>query len=54
MENLAALILGIIDILIALGLLIWGIVCSIWYLIVLAIILFILPFVVWIISAMNG
>lgn len=46
MENLGALILGIIDILVALGLLIWGVVAGIWYLIVIAVVLFVAPFIV--------
>lgn len=50
MENLGALILGIIDILVALGLLIWGVVAGIWYLIVIAVVLFIAPFIVMAIS----
>ena len=51
MENLGALILGIIDILVALGLLIWGVVAGIWYLIVIAVVLFVAPFIVMAISA---
>ena len=51
MENLGALILGIIDILVALGLLIWGVVAGIWYLIVIAVVLFVTPFIVMAISA---
>ena len=54
MENLGALILGIVDLLIALALLIWGIVAGIWYLILIAVILFIAPFVVWVIAARFG
>lgn len=51
MENLGALILGIIDILVALGLLIWRVIAGIWYLIVIAVVLFIAPFIVMAISA---
>lgn len=51
MENLGALILGIIDILVALGLLIWGVVAGIWDLIVIAVVLFVAPFIVMAISA---
>ncbi len=54
MENLGALILGIADLLIALALLIWGVVAGVWYLIVIAVILFIAPFVVWAIHAKFG
>ena len=54
MENLGVLILGIVDRLIALALLIWGIVAGIWYLILIAVILFIAPFVVWGIAARFG
>ena len=51
MENLGALILGIIDILVALGLLIWGVVAGILYLIMIAVVLFVAPFIVMAISA---
>ena len=51
MENIGALILGIIDLLVALGLLIWGVVAGVWYLIVIAVVLFIAPFIVLAISA---
>ncbi len=51
MEHLGALILGIIDILVALGLLIWGVVAGIWYLIVIAVVLLVAPFIVMAISA---
>lgn len=51
MENLGALILGIIDILVVLGLLIWGVIAATWYLIVIAVVLFIAPFIVMAISA---
>ena len=54
MENLGALILGIVDLLIALALLIWCVVAGIWYLILIAVILFIAPFVVWGIAARFG
>ena len=51
MENLGALILGIADLLVAVALLIWGVVAGIWYLILIAVILLIAPFVVWVMAA---
>lgn len=54
MEGIGALILGIIDLLVALGLLIWGVVAGVWYLIVIAVVLFIAPFIVLAISAWGG
>ena len=51
MENIGALVLGIIDILVAVGLLIWGVVAGIWYLIAIAVVLFVAPFIVMAISA---
>ena len=54
MENVGAVVLGVLDVLIALGLLIWGVVAGTWYLIVIAVVLFIAPFVVLAISASDG
>lgn len=51
MESVGALVLGIIDILIAIALLIWGVVAGVWYLIVIAVVLFIAPFIVMAIAA---
>ena len=51
MPSVGSVILGLIDILVAVGLLIWGVLCGIWYLIVIAVVLFIAPFVVMAISA---
>lgn len=51
MESLAALILGLIDIVAAVAFLIWGVVAGIWYLILIAVLLFAAPFIVMAISA---
>lgn len=51
MESIGAVILGVLDLLVALALLIWGAVAGVWYLIVIAVVLFIIPFVVMIVAA---
>lgn len=50
-DSVPALVLGIIDFLLAIALLIWGVVAGIWYLILIAVILLVIPFVVMIFAA---
>ena len=53
-SGVPALVLGIIDFLLAIALLIWGVVANLWFLILIAVILLVIPFVVMIFTARNS